>query len=264
MHFSKLLGLVCAGLALGVAPARGFEIVSWNATRGGVSSLSDSTAYSSTRTMISTDFPGTTIVGVPTITTAALSGTSVVWIGSGFGDSSATTALSSSEQSALLAFVLGGGTAVLFGENDTFDPNAPTVNNSYYSAFGAHTTGTLLGGQAYTFPSPGSFPLTGPFGTVGSLSSSYPGWFDVLPASASVVADLSANGHPVITTLGPGALGTGSGPVWMFSDTGAQSAGGVTGTGWNTLYANILSQVPEPGSGGVLLVIGTSVVLRRR
>jgi hypothetical protein len=78
------------------------------------------------------------------------------------------------------------------------------------------------------------------------------------------VADLTANGHPIVTELPPAALGTGSGAVWMFSDTGAQTDGGAAGAGWNTLYANILSQVPEPGFGGLLLVIGMSVVLRRR
>src|SRR5579859_4118161 len=132
-------------LALSASASHAFDIVAFNAARDGVSSLSDSTAYSSTRAMISTDFPGSTITGVPTLTSTALTGAKVVWIGSAVGDSTATTALSASEQSVLLAFVQGGGTAVLFGENDTFDPNAPAVNNSFFSPFGAHTTGTLVG-----------------------------------------------------------------------------------------------------------------------
>jgi hypothetical protein len=175
LRYRRRAIVTCLCIAFSASVSNAFEIVTFNATRGGVSSLSDSAAYASTRTMISTDFPGTTIVGVPTLTTAALTGVQVVWIGSGFGDSTATSALSASEQSALLTFVQGGGTAVLFGENDTFDPNAPTVNNSFMSPFGAHTTGTLAGTQAYTLLSPTSYPLTGPFGAVSSLSSNYPG-----------------------------------------------------------------------------------------
>jgi hypothetical protein len=238
-------------------------IVAWNETRGGVSSLSDDAGYASTRAMIATNFPGSTIVGVPTITTAALIGANVVWIGSATGDTSAITPLSASEQSALLGFVQGGGTAVLFGENDTFNPNASTANNSLFTPFNAHNTGTLIGGQPYSFPSPASFPLTGPFGTITALTSGFPGWFDSLPPTASVVATLTNNGQTVIAALPKNALDPGSGRAWFFADTGAQSAGGVQGGQWNTLYANILSDVPEPASLGLLALTSGLLVLRR-
>ena len=96
-------------------PAGALVIVAWNETRGGVSSLADDAGFASTRTMIATNFPGSSIVGVSTLTPAALSGANVVWIGSATGNTSAITPLSAAEQSALLTFVQSGGTAVLFG-----------------------------------------------------------------------------------------------------------------------------------------------------
>jgi hypothetical protein len=246
-----------------VRPASALVIVAWNETRGGLSSLADDAGFASTRSMIAANFPGSTIVGVPTLTTAALTGANVVWIGSATGNTSAITPLSASEQSALLAFVQAGGTAVLFGENDTFTPSASTANNSLFTPFSAHNTGTLSNAQAYTFPSPSSFPLVGPFGTVSALSSGFPGWFDSLPPAASIVATLTTNGQTVIATLPSDALDPGSGRAWFFGDTGAQSAGGAQGGEWNTLYANILSEAPEPASVTILAVASSMIAFRR-
>jgi hypothetical protein len=261
--------LAAIALALFVRVSNASIIISWDETRGGASSLADDPGYASTRAMIASSFSGMTIVDAPTITTANLAGANVAWIGSDFGNTSAITPLIASEQAALVSFVQGGGTLLLFGENDLYDLNASIANNSLFAPFGAHNTGTLAHTQAYSFPSPGSFPLTGPFGSVSSLSSNYPGWFDTLPAGSSVVADLSGNGEPVIATLPAGALGLGSGAVWFFGDSGGATDGGVQGGDWNTLYANILSQagspiqVPEPGSSMVFVLIGSSLLVHR-
>jgi hypothetical protein len=263
----------CAVAVAGVASwvifvgnASAFEIVSWDISRGGNASLADSSDYASTREMIATHFPGTTIVGVPAITSAALSGANVVWIGSTFDNVDAVTALSPSEQSALTRFVDGGGMAVLFADNDSFtsNANAQETNDSIMNPFGISTTGTLPGTQDYTLLNPSSYPLTGPFGAVGSLSSAYPGWFGALPGTASIIADLSSNGEPIIATLPPGALEAGSGRVWLFSDSGEQSDGGIQGGDWNTLYANILAPVPEPSSLAMLGISGLALLRRRR
>jgi hypothetical protein len=245
-------------------PASALIIVAWNETRGGVSSLADDAGFASTRSMIATNFPGSSIVGVSTLTSAALTGADVVWIGSATGSTTAITPLSAAEQSAMLGFVQAGGTAVLFGENDTFAGGAsPTANNSLFTSFSAHNTGTLTNTQAYSFPSPSSFPLVGPWGTVTALSSGFPGWFDSLPAAASVVATLTANGQDVIASLPKDALDPGSGRAWFFGDTGSQSAGGVQAGQWNTLYANILSGVPEPATLSVFAVALGLLVCRR-
>ena len=220
--------------------------------------------------MIASNFAGTALASVPTITTANLAGADVVWIGADLGNTDAISALSSSEQSALLSFVQAGGTALLFGENDSYAPDAQAVNDSLFAPFGIHSTGTLSHTQNYSFPAPASFPLTGPFGAVSSLSSSYAGWFDTLPASSRVVANLTGNGNPVIAELPKGTLGVGSGAVWVFGDSGGQNDAGTQTGDWNTLYANILSDsvpsqtnTPEPASAGLLLLLVGALATRR-
>ena len=232
--------------AVGPTASAQLVIAGWDANRGGLSSLSDSAAYSSTRAAIAASFPGTTIRGVPSLTAASLDGAHVVWIGSGAANTVATTPLSAGEQSALLDFVSQGGVALIFGENSTFAPNAVAVNTSYFAPFEVPITGTLSGNQSYTLAAPQAFPMAGPWGQVASLSSGYPGWFPSLPSQGMVLARLVANSQIVVATLPAGALGPSSGAVWLFADTGAQSAGGTQGGNWNTLYLNILDAAVHP------------------
>ena len=87
----------------------GFVIGGFDATRGGVDSLSEGSQTAGLRSSITSDFPGATITGSSTLTTAYLSTLNVVLISSVYGNDAAISPLSGSEQAALHNFVLGGG-----------------------------------------------------------------------------------------------------------------------------------------------------------
>ena len=253
------------GLLLSIgATAHSLNIVTFNGTRGGSSSL-NSAPYLPTRTNLTSNYPGTSITGVSALTSAALAGADVAWIGASFSGIQAITALSVSEQAALRSFILGGGRALLFAENSTYAGAASAVNASLVGQFGVTTTGTGAASSIHTFASPSSVPATGHFGSVGTtLTSQFPGWFSTIPSSASVVATSQGNGEPTIIRFGPGALGAGSGTVWMVSDSGYQATGGTVGGAWNTLYSNMLYEpVPEP-ENLVVLALGLLSLSRRR
>lgn len=258
---SRLLLAVLASLVTSSSEA--MVIVGWDTSRGGNASVSSSPGYSATRSMISTYFPGSTILGVNQLTSTALAGADVVWIGVGAGDTTSVAALTSSEQGVLDSFVRSGGTAMLFGDNDTFSGAAPAAMVSMFGMFGVHSTGTLSSTQGYTIIAPATYPMTGPVGTVTSLSSNYPGWFDVLPVGATVLARLTSNSQPAIVHIPAGALQSGSGQLWLFSDSGSAGSGGSSGTAWNSLFGNMISTVPEPASLGVVATVCLLLTKRR-
>ncbi len=147
----------------------GLKIGAFNGTRGGVYSLADGANAAGMRTQIQNNFPGASIVGTTTLTSTFLATVNVVWLNSVSSDTSATSALSAAEQSALQNFVSAGGGAVLFGENGAFD------DSTLLSPFGLTTTGTSVGVTSGTITNM-THPLThGPFGDVATLSSNYPG-----------------------------------------------------------------------------------------
>ena len=65
-------------------------------------------------------FPGTTFQFTNTLTSPFFSSVNAVILGVATSDTSSITPLSASEQSALKSFVLGGGIALMFSDNDTF------------------------------------------------------------------------------------------------------------------------------------------------
>ena len=155
-----------------------------------------------------------------TLSAANLAGVQVLIIGSGTGYDTDTTALSSSEQSALLNFVQHGGRAIISVNNDTFaGSSTSTVNNSYISPFGLHVTGTRTGIQLASVTSTSSPVTNGPFGLVSSIQTYYPGWLDNLGSNANSLATLNFNGQPMLAVINPGTLGPGSGGVVIYSDS---------------------------------------------
>lgn len=220
------------------------DILSWDTNRGGLSALPISSNYQSARNAIMAAFPYATITGTAEISESALIGKEVVWLDAGRGETDAITPLSQSEKNALMSFVLNGGKAILFTDNDTFASDAPAANLSLISQFGATCTGTYSGFANHTFLNISAFPLTGRFGTVANLTSGFPGWFNSLPSSAFVVSTFGTGGSPFIAGIPAGAIGANSGPIWLLSNGGAVSTGGSIGANWNLLYTNIL----DPGN----------------
>ena len=126
--------------------AAGLVVGGFDAARGGFESLAPG-EDSALASDISSAYPGTTFSFANTLTPSFLSGVQAVILGVATTDTSAVTPLSTSEQSALLNFVLGGGTALIFADNSTFASGAAATNASFVSPFGVTITGTLNGGQ---------------------------------------------------------------------------------------------------------------------
>ena len=174
----------------------------FDASRGGFESLAPG-QDSALATDISTAYPGTTFTFSNTLTSTFLSGVQVAILGVATTDASAVTPLSTSEQSALLNFVLAGGTALIFADNSTFASGAPATNASFLSPFGVTITGTLSGTQTAPIINP-TGPLTSPY-SVSSFVGNFTGYFSNI-GQGQVLANFGA-GEPAIDYFAPGVLG---------------------------------------------------------
>lgn len=248
-----LLLLSCSAISVSSARASSFVVGGLNAAAGGFESLAPG-EDSALANDISTAFPGTTFQFTGTLTPAFLSGVNVVIMGDATTDSSAIAPLSASAQTALFNFVLGGGTAILFSDNSTFDPNAPAVNASLVSPFGVTAAGTLSGGVAAPILNL-TGPLTGPFTPVTSFTTNYPGYY-TNTGGGTVLAEFNNNpSEAAIDYFAPGFFGPGSGAVVLFSDSNAMIAGdALTTTNLNVvlnalaLTGTTATAAPEPGT----------------
>lgn len=255
--------LAFASFALLTSASHAQRFLGWSVPRGGESSLAGSPNYSSTRAMISTNFPSATIGSADTITTAGLEDVDIVWLGSTASFNSAINPLTNDEQAALLGFVNTGGTVVVFADNDTYSPTAPVANNSLVGFVGAAVTGTLSGFYPHTILAPTAHPFTGPFGTISSITSGYPGWFTTIPSAAVILSTKEPDGVAFFITIPPDGLGAGSGRCWLFSDSGQQGTGGAQGDIWNTLFANMIAESTGRVSGQITLENMAAMVLPR-
>jgi hypothetical protein len=264
LAFFGLFVSITASLKAGPIVVGGFD-----AARGGFESLAPG-EDSALATDIASAYPGTTFQFSNTLTASFLSGVNAVILGVAMTDAHAITPLSAAEQTALLNFVMGGGTALIFADNSLFDPNAPAANASLLTPFGVTVTGTLNGlVNAPILNLAG--PLTGPFTPVTTFAANYPGYFNGT-GLGSVLADLNGNSsEPAVERFAPGVLGAGSGAVVLFSDSDAMVAGdSLTATNLNLVLnsfslANGNSAVPEPSTLWLMgFALGGLFMVRRR
>ncbi|MFM9966751.1 MAG: Calx-beta domain-containing protein, partial [Planctomycetaceae bacterium] len=89
---------------LPITASGNLRIGSFDGSRGGIFSLANGTSAAAMRTAIQSNFAGSTITGTSTLTAAFLANIDVLWLNSVASNTSATTALSAAEQSALLSF----------------------------------------------------------------------------------------------------------------------------------------------------------------
>jgi hypothetical protein len=265
-----VLAIVACLTQWNIDPAQAVNIGTFDTTRGGIGSLLSS-EQNGVRTAITANFPGTTISGTSELTSSFFSTIDLVWVMSARAGSDAISPLSATEQSALRTFVEGGGRALLFSDNELYDGAASDpANESLIDPFGLDIMGNVAGVQVVSATLPNTSPVTnGPFGTVTSYSTNFPGWFNNLGPDASTLATLNANSQPALAFIPPRTLSATSGGVVLFSDgnTAIDPAGaGVFGSAEQVLILNaIAATVPEPSA---LLLIGTYLaaflVVRRR
>ena len=165
---------------------------------------------------IATGFPSATITASSSLDPAYLSTINVLVISSAYlGANAAIAPLSAAEQTALVNFILGGGSAILVSDNDLAYKAA---SNSFNNPFGVDVTGTLAGVVTGTVTNP-SHPVTnGPFGAPTVFTAVYAGYFESLGVNATSLATFDANGQPGVAVIDRNVLAPGSGSVVFFSD----------------------------------------------
>lgn len=208
----------CLGLLVvsAVAPERAaaFMVGGFDASRGGFESLAPG-EDSALASDIQTAYPGTTFQFSNTLTPAFLGGVNVVILGVATTDLSAITPLSSAEQSALLGFVLHGGTALIFTDNSGFSFDAPEANASLVAPFGVTVTGNLAGNLTAPIINP-TGPLTSPFGPVSVFQTSFPGYYSNIGSGEDLATSATTRRSRRSTTLRPRSLGRQVAPWYCF------------------------------------------------
>jgi autotransporter-associated beta strand protein len=205
--------------------AKATVIGGFDSSRGGSFSLATGTFEAQARTDLASSFPSYTISSSPTLTPSYLATVNDVFIASPNTGSSTSNALSSSEQSALLNYVLAGGGAIIAVDNNTFaGAGTDAVNQSFISPFGLHVTGTLSGSQNATITNLTNPVINGPFGVVSTFETNFPGFFDSLGTNAAGLAQFTSN-ETAIAVITPGILGAHSGAVVLLSDSDTFDAG---------------------------------------
>lgn len=190
----------------------GFDLV-----RSGDASFPDGADFSQARTAVLSHYPGATFVSFPTLSPSNLAPVNVLVIGTPATITNEITPLDADEQAALLDFVLNGGAAILFTDNDSFASQAAAANASFLEPFGLSGGGTLVGDVVAEVPAPQSHPVTsGPFGEVQFFIQFVPGAITNPGPHATVLA---TNYEGIAAAvINPGQLAPGSGPVVFFSD----------------------------------------------
>jgi len=213
-----VFGVLAIALSAACNPGHASVVGGFDAARGGQDSFSSSFGF--LIPIIQSAFPGTTFSETSTLNPTFLSNVDVLFLGSvksGAGGSQmAVNPLSGAEQTAMVNFVLGGGSALLFVDNSDFAAG----NNSFISPFGVTVSGAITGGPIATVTNPPAHPTTnGPFGIVSIFQTGVPGASLSLGPNAVSLATLSVGGGIALAVIDLGVLGPGSGGVVVVVDT---------------------------------------------
>jgi hypothetical protein len=160
---------------------------SFSTVRAGNSSVAQGPATQDLRNSLVGAFPGSTFVGVDTLTSASLSTLNLVIVGSPTFNPPAIT-LSSSEADCAAQLHPGGTRRDYLCRLFRIFAGGP--NESFLDPFGMHATGKLPGQPNATSVAPNHRVMNGPFGVVTTFATSVGGWFDNLGPNATALVDL--------------------------------------------------------------------------
>ena len=173
-------------------------------------------------------------------------------------DSGGIVPLSAAEKSALLNYVLGGGTALVLAEEYVDHASA----QSLLDPFGITIADDGVSGLQYgTILNPSHPIFDGPFGVQSAFAVLGSGIFTDLGPYATSLATMDSTGFPILASIEAGVLGPGSGRVILMPDASPFADPIVEGyfSEAETLFLNTVAYlVPEPASSalaGVGLVV---------
>jgi parallel beta-helix repeat protein len=193
------------------------SIGGFNASRGGSGSFPAGDFFTDARTAITETYPAVSFPAFGTLTQQEIEDVDILILSSNTGEDSAILPLSSQEQSALTAFVESGGCTVILADNDSYDSNAQQANKSLTEPFDVSTSGTFSGPLIAKVSNTTNNPITsGPQGSITSFIQSSPGGITNLGTYATSAA-ANELGF-ALAFIERGLLGTGSGPVAVYSD----------------------------------------------
>ncbi|HEY4311258.1 MAG TPA: PEP-CTERM sorting domain-containing protein [Pirellulales bacterium] len=257
-HFVFLSVALCAQMTF----ASGLVIGTWNSTRAGIANIPTGEFSTQAVASLETNFPGMSFKTTTTLTPQFFQGVNMLFIDTAQTDSVPITPLSSSEQSALLNFVKGGGSAFLLTEG-----YAPFVqaSQSVLAPFGITIADDnldgLMAGNPVNEPNP---IFDGPYGSTASILLYGAGDYPNLGPHATSLADNAINGLPVMAVIPPHALSPTSGAVVMVADSTSfiDVAAGGAFTEFEPLFLNTVTYLttPEPGSLALALLGGAVLV----
>jgi hypothetical protein len=247
----------------------GLVIGTFDTTRSSTANVASGPYAEEARAAIATNFPGSSFLTSPTLTPQFLSQINILLITADKTDTVGITPLSASEQTAMVNYVIAGGSAFLLADGYFL-----TSAQSLVSPFGVTLVDDGKSGYQSVTPTTHLHPvINGPFGDTTQITMYGAGLFTNLGPHAVSLATMDSTHQPVLATIESHALGSSSGRVILMADstTFADSGDGGFFTEHKTLFLNSMQYlaVPEP-SGWVLAVFagltfaGTALARKRQ
>lgn len=251
--------LACAVVALGFVSTMcsraeaGLVIGTFDSTRATDANLANGVLAEDMRASLASHFPGSSFSTAPSLTSSFLSKVNILAITSAKDGTLPITALSSSEQTALLSFVKAGGSAFLIAEG--YSPYIPAAQ-SMVGPFGLTIADDGLTGVLHSTPTALTHPVIhGPFGDVTDIYDYGSGVFTNLGLYAHSLAKMDAKNLPVLAAIEKNALGPGSGRVVLMTDASpfADDADEGAFSLHETLFLNTIQYLATPEPSGLAL-----------
>lgn len=235
LFYITIFCLFCTFSASGVF-GQTLSVGGFSTAREGNISFPDGLYSSQARSVIETDYPGTTFLSTDTLTPDFFKKINVFVISSASTNTTAITPLSAYEQNSLLNFIKSGGCAVLLVDNNTAHPGMTAANASIIGPLGLKITGTLGGQQTATVTNKNHPVTNGPYGIINSFIQLYPGYITDLGPYAQSLAMTAGNYGTALAAIERNAINAGSGRVLIYSDANTIYSGvwyGILGQGQN-------------------------------
>jgi len=209
--------LSCTFIASGVS-GQTLSVGGFSTAREGDISFPDGLFSSQARSVIKSDYPGTTFLSTGTLTPDFFSKINVFIVSSASTNTTSIIPLSAYEQDSLLNYIKSGGCAVLLVDNNTAHPGMSAANASIIGPLGMKITGTLGGQQTATVTNKNHPVTNGPYGIINTFTQLYPGYITDLGPYAQSLAMTAGNYGTALAAIERNAMNSGSGRVLIYSD----------------------------------------------